>query len=114
MIKDDFCFFVSESAKNRLLDIIKSKCNINLNLRVIVDSGGCSGFQYNCDLDEAINEEDFVLELDNGVRVVIDPISQQFLNNSTLDYVTSIGAAYFKVDNPKATNKCGCGNSFSV
>lgn len=114
MIKDDFCFFVSESAKNRLLNIIKTKGNANLKLRVTVDSGGCSGFQYNCDLDEKVSKEDFILELGNGVSIVIDSISQQFLNNSTLDYITNIGASYFKIDNPKVTNKCGCGNSFSV
>jgi iron-sulfur cluster assembly accessory protein len=114
MVKDDFCFFVSLSAQDKLLDIINNKGNNNLKLRVTVDSGGCSGLQYKCELEEEVNDEDFILKLGNGTVVLIDNISQGFLNNSTLDYVTSLGAAYFKINNPKAFAKCGCGNSFSM
>lgn len=82
-------------------------------LRVSVNSGGCSGFQYDYLFTDLINEADIVIK-DGTSIVVIDPISVQFLDNATIDYKETLGFAQFEITNPKAQSKCGCGNSFSV
>jgi len=81
-------------------------------LRVRVESGGCFGFQYAVELD-AKTDDDLVQAYD-GFEVVVDPVSREFLEGATLDYVDTIGHAGFKFDNPKATGSCGCGTSFDV
>lgn len=82
-------------------------------LRVGVTGGGCSGMQYQLAFEPAPKDSDLVLELD-GVRVFVDPESQQHLNGLTLDYVTGLNGAGFKFLNPNATRTCGCGTSFAV
>jgi iron-sulfur cluster assembly accessory protein len=82
-------------------------------LRLTVEGGGCSGFQYKFDLAEAAENDDAVSETD-GVRLVVDPISLGLVAGSTVDFVESRGGAAFKVDNPNATAGCGCGSSFGV
>lgn len=81
-------------------------------LRVAVVGGGCSGFQYHLTLDEHAREDDTVIEQD-GVRVFIDPVSQQYLSGVTLDYVNALHGAGFKFLNPHASRTCGCGSSFA-
>jgi iron-sulfur cluster assembly accessory protein len=81
-------------------------------LRVAVEGGGCSGFQYDIRLDEAA-EDDLVLEKD-GVRVLIDPISLPFLADAEIDFADELIGARFVVKNPNATSSCGCGTSFSI
>ena len=82
-------------------------------LRLTVEGGGCSGFQYKFDLTEAAEPGDTVSETD-GVRLVVDPVSLDLVAGSTVDFVESLGGAAFKVDNPNATAGCGCGSSFGV
>lgn len=82
-------------------------------LRLSVEGGGCSGFQYKFDLAEGTDSDDIVSETD-GVRLVVDPISLDLVAGSTVDFVESLGGAAFKVDNPQAAAGCGCGSSFGI
>ena len=87
--------------------------NPNLKLRIYVAGGGCSGFQYGFSFDENVNEGDMTIERD-GVSLVIDPMSYQYLIGASVDYVEGLQGAQFVVNNPNATTTCGCGSSFSV
>ena len=82
-------------------------------LRLAVEGGGCSGFQYRFGLAEAPEAEDIVAETD-GVRLVVDPVSLDLVAGCVVDYVESLGGAAFKVENPQASAGCGCGSSFAV
>jgi iron-sulfur cluster insertion protein len=82
-------------------------------LRLAVEGGGCSGFQYKFDLADAPEGDDSVSETD-GVRLVVDPMSLDLIAGSTVDFVESLGGAAFKVDNPQAAAGCGCGSSFGI
>ena len=82
-------------------------------LRIAVEGGGCSGFQYDITLADGSAEDDLILEKD-GACVVIDPVSLPFLSNATIDYTTEIIGARFVIENPNATASCGCGTSFSM
>ena len=82
-------------------------------LRLAVDGGGCSGFQYTFELAGDIADEDSVSETD-GVRLVVDPISLDLVAGSTVDFVESLGGAAFRVENPQAASGCGCGSSFGI
>jgi iron-sulfur cluster assembly accessory protein len=82
-------------------------------LRLAVEGGGCSGFQYKFELADAAEADDLVIERD-GVTLVVDPMSLDLVAGSVVDYVESLGGAAFKVENPQAASGCGCGSSFSV
>lgn len=82
-------------------------------LRLSVEGGGCSGFQYKFDLAGAAEDGDAVSETD-GVRLVVDPVSLDLVAGSTVDFVESLGGAAFKVENPNAAAGCGCGSSFGI
>ncbi|MDE2560696.1 MAG: iron-sulfur cluster insertion protein ErpA [Sphingomonadales bacterium] len=82
-------------------------------LRLAVEGGGCSGFQYRFGLDEAPQDDDSIAETD-GVRLVVDSVSLDLVAGSTVEYVESLGGAAFRVTNPNASAGCGCGSSFSV
>jgi len=82
-------------------------------LRVAVSGGGCSGFQYQLSIDGSARDDDTVIEQD-GVKLFVDPISQQYVYGTVLDYVNSLHGAGFKFVNPNATRTCGCGSSFSA
>ena len=82
-------------------------------LRLAVEGGGCSGFQYKFELADAPDDEDSVSETD-GVRLVVDPVSLDLIAGSTVDFVESLGGAAFKVENPQAAAGCGCGASFGI
>ena len=82
-------------------------------LRLSVEGGGCSGFQYKFDLYEAPEAEDSVSETD-GVRLVVDPVSLELVAGSVVDFVESLGGAAFRVENPNAAAGCGCGSSFGI
>ena len=99
---------VTDRAFSRILEIGQSKC-----LRVAVEGGGCSGFQYDIRLEEGESENDTVLKK-FGAKVVIDPVSLDFLAGATIDFSEEIIGAKFVVQNPNATSSCGCGTSFSV
>ena len=103
---------VSERAARRIGDILKKEA-AGAMLRVSVEGGGCSGFQYKFDFDQTKASDDLVLERDGAV-VLIDPMSQQYMAGAEIDYVDDLIGAAFKIKNPVATASCGCGTSFSV
>jgi iron-sulfur cluster assembly accessory protein len=103
---------LSPSAAARVA-IIAAKQGKEALLRLAVEGGGCSGFQYRFALAEAAEADDLVVERD-GVRLVVDPVSLELIAGSTIDYVESLGGAAFKVENPQAVAGCGCGSSFAV
>lgn len=82
-------------------------------LRLAVDGGGCSGFQYRFELADAAECDDLVSET-GGVQLVVDPVSLDLVSGSTVDFVESLGGAAFRVDNPNAAAGCGCGSSFGI
>jgi iron-sulfur cluster insertion protein len=103
----------SDSAANKVKELILEEGNPDLKLRVFVSGGGCSGFQYGFTFDEVVNEDDTALEKD-GVTLLIDPMSYQYLVGAEIDYSEGLEGAQFVIKNPNATSTCGCGSSFSV
>ncbi len=103
---------ISESAAKRIAFLL-GKEKTGVRLRVAVDGGGCSGFQYKFDFDAEKHPDDALFARD-GAEVLVDALSLGYMEGSVLDYVETLGDARFEVKNPKATAKCGCGNSFAV
>ena len=103
----------TDSAANKVRELIEEEGNPDLKLRVFVSGGGCSGFQYGFTFDEEVAEDDAVIEK-GGVTLLIDPMSYQYLVGAEIDYVEGIEGAQFVIRNPNATTTCGCGSSFSV
>jgi len=103
----------TDSAAGKVKQLIDEEGNAELKLRVFVTGGGCSGFQYGFTFDEVTNEDDAVMEK-NGVTLVIDPMSYQYLVGAEIDYQESIEGAQFVIKNPNAQSTCGCGSSFSA
>ena len=103
---------VSERAARRIGEILKAEPEGTM-LRVSVEGGGCSGFQYKFDMERAKEPDDLVLGRDGAV-VLIDPVSVDYMAGSEIDFVDDLIGASFKVKNPKATASCGCGTSFSL
>jgi iron-sulfur cluster insertion protein len=103
----------TDDAAIRVQSLISEEGNDNLKLRVFVTGGGCSGFQYGFAFEEGVNEDDTVIE-NKGARLLVDPLSYQYLAGSKIDYVEGLEGSRFVVENPMATTTCGCGSSFSV
>ena len=103
---------ISDRAANRIAEILKGEAALSL-LRVSVEGGGCSGFQYRFDLVTERAPDDLVIERD-GARVIVDPVSLGFLHGAELDFVDDLIGAQFKLNNPNVTAACGCGTSFSI
>ena len=103
----------SDSAADKVRQLIDEEGNPNLKLRVFVQGGGCSGFQYGFTFDEDINDDDATMER-NGVTLLIDSMSYQYLVGAEIDYKEDLEGAQFVIKNPNATTTCGCGSSFSV
>ena len=103
----------SDSAAGKVKQLIEEEGNPGLKLRVFVTGGGCSGFQYGFTFDEVQNEDDSVMEKD-GVKLLIDPMSYQYLSGAEIDYTEGLEGAQFVIKNPNATSTCGCGSSFSA
>jgi len=103
----------TDSAANKVKALIEEEKNPDLKLRVSVDGGGCSGFQYAFAFDENINDDDTVIEK-NGATMLIDVTSMQYLNGAEVDYLEGLEGARFIVNNPNAESTCGCGSSFSI
>ena len=105
---------ISDGAVNKILSLADSEDDANsLNLRVYVTGGGCSGFQYGFSFDKVIDEEDTCITKD-GANLVIDSLSLQYLEGSTVDYTEDLMGSKFVITNPNATTTCGCGESFSI
>ncbi|MDD2722067.1 MAG: iron-sulfur cluster insertion protein ErpA [Gallionella sp.] len=103
----------TDNAANKVKELIEEEGNADLKLRVFVSGGGCSGFQYGFTFDEITNEDDTVLNK-NGVQLLIDPMSFQYLVGAEIDYTEGLEGSQFVIKNPNATTTCGCGSSFSV
>lgn len=103
----------TDSAAAKVKELIMEENNTELKLRVFVQGGGCSGFQYGFTFDEVINDDDTALDKD-GVQLLIDPMSLQYLMGAEIDYKEDLEGAQFVIRNPNATSTCGCGSSFSV
>ena len=103
----------TDSAVAKVADLIAEEGNPDLKLRVFVQGGGCSGFQYGFTFDEAVNEDDTLVTKDN-VTLLIDSMSFQYLVGAEIDYKEDINGSQFVIKNPNATTTCGCGSSFSA
>jgi iron-sulfur cluster insertion protein len=97
----------------KLQELVAEENNPNIKLRVFVQGGGCSGFQYGFTFDETQAEDDFDFEA-GTVRVLVDSMSMQYLQGANIDYQESLQGASFVINNPQATTTCGCGSSFAV
>jgi iron-sulfur cluster insertion protein len=103
----------TDAAAIKVKSLIDEEDNPNLMLRVFVSGGGCSGFQYGFTFDENLGDGDTVVE-NGGVKLLIDPMSFQYLSGAEIDYTEGLEGAQFVIRNPNATTTCGCGSSFSA
>ncbi|MFQ5660323.1 MAG: iron-sulfur cluster insertion protein ErpA [Gammaproteobacteria bacterium] len=103
----------TEAAAAKVKTLIEEENNDALMLRVFISGGGCSGFQYGFTFDENLDEGDTVVEK-RGVKLLVDPMSIQYLTGAEIDYTEGLEGAQFVIRNPNATTTCGCGSSFSV
>lgn len=103
----------TDSAANKVKELIEEEGNAELKLRVFVTGGGCSGFQYGFTFDEEVAEDDTTM-VKNGVTLLIDPMSFQYLVGAEIDYTEGLEGSQFVIRNPNATSTCGCGSSFSA
>jgi iron-sulfur cluster insertion protein len=103
----------TDNAAAKVSELMVEEGNDQLKLRVYVSGGGCSGFQYGFTFDEAANDDDTLIEK-NGVTVLIDSMSIDYLRGAEIDYKEDVSGAQFVIRNPNATTTCGCGSSFSV
>ncbi|AOE50721.1 iron-sulfur cluster insertion protein ErpA [Kangiella sediminilitoris] len=104
---------VTEAASKKVQQLIQEEENQDLKLRVFVTGGGCSGFQYGFTFDEEQKENDMAIEQD-GVKILIDSLSFQYLMGSEVDYTEGLQGSRFIINNPQAKTTCGCGSSFSI
>lgn len=111
----------SSDAADKVLELLTDADDFQLSLRVAISGGGCSGFQYGFSFDEKINDDDHVVEAkgsynqsDANVKLLVDPISLQYLQGAKVDYQKSLQGEQFVVINPNANTTCGCGNSFAI
>ncbi len=103
----------TDSAAGKVKELIEEEGNPALKLRVFVTGGGCSGFQYGFTFDEEVAEDDTAMEK-NGVTLLIDPMSYQYLVGAEIDYSEGLEGSQFVIRNPNAASTCGCGSSFSA
>lgn len=104
---------ITPRAVTKVKNLVEEEGNPSLNLRVFVTGGGCSGFQYGFSFDEAIAEDDTRIEVD-GIAVLVDSLSFQYLAGAEVDYTEGLEGSRFIVNNPNASATCGCGASFSI
>lgn len=117
--EDEEGIIFTKDAASKVFSLVSEEENPNLNLRVYITGGGCSGFQYGFTFDEKINSDDFVIEQiandsNQKVKLLVDSMSYQYLQNAEIDYVQSIQGEQFVIRNPNAKTTCGCGSSFSI
>ena len=103
----------TDAAATKVAELVAEEGNPDLKLRVFVQGGGCSGFQYGFTFDEQVNDDDTVMSK-NGVSLLIDAMSYQYLVGAEIDYKEDLQGAQFVIKNPNATTTCGCGSSFSA
>jgi len=103
----------TDAAAAKVKELVDDEGNPDLKLRVYVTGGGCSGFQYGFTFDEELAEDDTVIA-NQGVNLVVDPMSYQYLVGATVDYQEGLKGSQFSIKNPNASSTCGCGSSFSI
>jgi iron-sulfur cluster insertion protein len=103
----------TDAAAAKVRNLIEEEKNPALMLRVFVSGGGCSGFQYGFTFEESVGEDDTRIEK-NGVTLLVDPLSFQYLSGAEIDYKEDLNGAQFVIKNPQAKTTCGCGSSFST
>jgi iron-sulfur cluster insertion protein len=104
---------LTDAAQTRITDLLIDERNPDACLRIYVQGGGCSGFQYGFAFDYTVNEDDFIIEV-GSFRVLIDSISAQYLAGSTVDFQDELMESRFVINNPNSSGSCGCGSSFSI
>jgi iron-sulfur cluster insertion protein len=104
---------ITESAANKVRQMITAQGKSGMNLRLYVEGGGCSGMQYGLTFDGAVSDDDEQIECD-GFKVVVDPMSLPFLQGARVDYLDTLMESGFKIQNPQAKTTCGCGQSFGA
>lgn len=104
---------ITANAARKVRGLVEEEANPELKLRVFVTGGGCSGFQYGFTFDEIAAEDDTLIEKD-GINVLIDPLSLEYLMGAQVDYEEGLQGSKFVVSNPNASSTCGCGSSFSI
>jgi iron-sulfur cluster insertion protein len=104
---------ITESASNKIQDLLLEENNPSLKLRTFVQGGGCSGFQYGFTFDEEQNEDDFEIAL-GSFKVLVDAMSMTYMQGAVIDYTEGLQGSQFSIKNPNAQTTCGCGSSFSV
>lgn len=107
---------ITNSAIDKVNEIMKED-NLDCMLRVFVQGGGCSGFQYGFTFDEEQNDDDFLIEKKSGdtpIKIVVDSMSMQYLQGATIDFKEDLNGSQFVISNPNAKTTCGCGSSFEV
>lgn len=102
---------LTESAKRKLEDVFTNKENSFL--RISVTSGGCNGFNYSFDIGNEVKDDDLEVIID-GLKIVVDNTSNNYINGSTIDFIEELQASHFALKNPNATSSCSCGTSFSI
>ncbi len=112
-VAEEALLIFTDAAASKVQSLIEDEGNDNLKLRVFVSGGGCSGFQYGFTFDETINDGDTEVE-NQGVKLLIDPMSFQYLVGAEIDYSEGLEGSQFVIKNPNATTTCGCGSSFSA
>jgi iron-sulfur cluster insertion protein len=112
-IADETPLNFTDAAARKVGQLIEQEGNPSLKLRVYVQGGGCSGFQYGFTFDEETQEGDTLIE-NGGVTLLVDPLSVQYLMGAEIDYREDLSGAQFIIRNPNATTTCGCGSSFAV
>ncbi len=113
VIEEESPVVFTDSAASKVKTLIVEEANEALMLRVFISGGGCSGFQYGFTFDETMNDGDTCVEND-GVKLLIDPMSYQYLVGAEIDYTEGLEGSQFVIRNPNASTTCGCGSSFSV
>jgi len=103
----------TDNAALKVSQLIAEEGNLSLNLRVFITGGGCSGFQYGFTFEDTISADDTIIEK-NGVKLLVDPMSFQYLAGATIDYKDDLDGQRFVIRNPNAKTTCGCGSSFSA
>nr|WP_233716834.1 iron-sulfur cluster insertion protein ErpA [Ketobacter alkanivorans] len=110
---DEAAMRFTDSAARKVKSLIEEEGNDNLKLRVYITGGGCSGFSYGFKFEDEVKDDDTKVE-NQGVMLVVDPMSIQYLAGSEVDYTEGLQGSQFVVTNPNATSTCGCGSSFSI
>ena len=104
---------LTDNALSKISDLLKEENDPNIKLRTFVQGGGCSGFSYGFTFDSEQNEDDFIIGKD-GITLLIDSMSMQYLQGATIDFKEELMGSSFVINNPNAQSTCGCGSSFSI